>query len=69
MVGRSHRRSRGHRSHHNHNSSHLHSSSSRSQTIQLHSFDDEFSFISPCVKYSLFFFNLIFWVNFKSINI
>ncbi|RWS15943.1 tetraspanin-5-like protein [Dinothrombium tinctorium] len=24
--------------------------------------DDEFSFISPCVKYSLFFFNLIFWL-------
>lgn len=27
---------------------------------------DEFSFISPYVKYSLFFFNLIFWVINKS---
>jgi tetraspanin-33 len=24
--------------------------------------DDDFSFINPCVKYSLFFFNLIFWI-------
>lgn len=31
------------------------------QQIRIHQ-DDDFSFISPCVKYSLFFFNLIFWV-------
>lgn len=31
------------------------------QMQRLHQ-DDEFSFISPCVKYSLFFFNLLFWV-------
>lgn len=32
----------------------------------LHSchYHDEHSFISPCVKYSLFFFNLLFWVCF-----
>lgn len=27
-----------------------------------HREDIHFSFISPCVKYSLFFFNLLFWV-------
>ena len=57
-----------HSSHNNHNNSHSsHSRSHPSHPIQLHSFDDEFSFISPCVKYSLFFFNLIFWVNLNHI--
>ncbi|CAG2121321.1 unnamed protein product, partial [Medioppia subpectinata] len=51
---------RPHRSHH---SSRAHTSGHPcGQNTILHTFDDEFSFISPCLKYSLFFFNLIFWL-------
>lgn len=31
--------------------------------------NDEFSFVSPVVKYVLFFFNLLFWVRKKSISV
>lgn len=27
-------------------------------------YGDEFSFVSPLVKYLLFFFNMLFWVRF-----
>lgn len=41
-----------------------HSFGSHSACSSLHScHHDEYSFISPCVKYSLFFFNLLFWVS------
>ncbi|RWS25500.1 tetraspanin-5-like protein [Leptotrombidium deliense] len=32
------------------------------QHLRLPQNDDEYSYISPCVKYSLFFFNLVFWL-------
>lgn len=47
-----------------HHQQHQHRRSEYS--LRLHPGDDEFSFISPCVKYSLFLFNLIFWVSYLS---
>lgn len=50
--------SRARRSHHSSGRSAHHL---QRQHIRIHH-DDDFSFINPCVKYSLFFFNLIFWL-------
>lgn len=53
------RRSRGH--HHQSRNSRNHQL--YREHMRLHPGQDDFSFISPCVKYSLFFFNLVFWVS------
>ena len=69
----SHHHSRG-RSSHQHSSSssssrHHHRHHRRDQptrseySVRLHPTDDDFSFISPCAKYSLFIFNLVCWVS------
>ena len=57
--------SQGHRSRSGrHHSRQHHSHHRRSEySLRLHPGDEDFSFISPCVKYSLFLFNLVFWVR------
>jgi len=63
-------RTSNHRSHSdNHRSSNSRSRSRPHQSRNAHVYrqpirlqDEDFSFISPCVKYSLFFFNFIFWM-------
>lgn len=56
--------SRSHRSHHR-------SAYDRSRMNEYNRYkyaDEDFeSIISPCVKYSLFFFNFMFWVSYPSI--
>ena len=70
IMSSEHRRHQHHRSrsssHHQHSSSsrHHHRHHRRSDySVRLHPSDDDFSFISPCAKYSLFLFNLVFWVS------
>ncbi|XP_054167406.1 tetraspanin-33-like [Oppia nitens] len=55
------RSSGGHNWQRSHRSGHR-SGHSCGQNAILHTFDENFSFISPCLKYSLFFFNLLFWL-------
>lgn len=67
----SHSRSRssGHHPHASSSSRHHHRHHRRDQparseySVRLHPSDDDFSFISPCAKYSLFIFNLVCWVS------
>lgn len=73
--GRSHRN--GHRRNHAYHPGRAHRSNrpgyerSRINDYNRYKYTDEDfeSIISPCVKYSLFFFNFIFWVSFTTLNL
>lgn len=56
-------RSSNNRRHANHAHSLSHHSSRVAHLLQFPSHDENFSFISPSVKYFLFFFNFIVWVR------
>jgi tetraspanin-33 len=60
--GQAHHRSRSSRHHSRQQQQHHHHHRRSEYSLRLHPGDDEFSFISPCVKYSLFLFNLVFWI-------
>lgn len=61
-----HHHGRARSSSHHHSSRHQQRHNRRSEySVRLHPTDDDFSFISPCAKYSLFLFNLVFWVSTK----